>query len=124
MAFTSGVAKGGSDSAHSVELQVGGHTRNLRLPNLPGNDYLSHKGDLWKLDISKFLFTDSCIRFPEIKRVSIIERSDDGWHIDSIATFVLDGNNNAQILTQDLDVNKWIDGNSGASRRRLELTKS
>ena len=124
MAFTSGVRHGGSDAGHSVELQIHDHTRNLQLPDLPGDDYLSNKGDLWKLDISDFHFTESCITLSDIKRVSIIERSNGGWHIESIATFVLDTINNAQILTQDLDVNKWIDGDNLASWRRLELTKA
>ena len=124
MAFTSGVSGGGSDAGHSVELHTCDQTRNLQLPNLPGDDYLSNKGDLWKLNISDFLFTGSCITLSDIKRVSIIERSNDGWHIESIATFVLDTKTNTQILTQDLDVNKWIDGDSLASKRRLELTKA
>ena len=71
-----------------------------------------------------FHSTDTCI---EIKRVSIIERRDDGWHIDCIATFMLDDNNNAQILTlerpgcQSMDLIVIVELPGGVC---LELTKA
>ena len=49
MAFTSGVANAGSDAGHTVEIQASGVVRNLQLYDRPGNDMLSHKGDLWKI---------------------------------------------------------------------------
>lgn len=49
MAFTSGFQHAGSDIGHSVQLQANGEVRNIRLYNLPGNDMLENKGDLWKI---------------------------------------------------------------------------
>ena len=122
MAFTSGIRNAGSDAGHTVEVLASGHVRNVRLYDRPGNDMLAHKGDLWKINFSDFHFTDSCIRIDEIRRVSIIESSNDGWNIDSIVTLVKDSYGGIQVLTQDLDVNRWIDGNGHHSHRRFELT--
>ena len=122
MAFTSGINNAGSDTHHTVEVQASGHVRNLRLYNRPGNDMLEHKGDLWKINFSDFHFTDQCIRIEEIRRVSILEAANDGWNIDSIVTLVKDSQGGIQVLTQDLDVNRWIDGDRHHSHRRFELT--
>lgn len=123
MAFTSGVGSAGSDTSHMVEVQLSGYqVRNLRLYNRPGDDMLAHKGDLWELNFADFHFTYSCIRITEIRRVSILEGGNDGWNIDSIVTLVKDSSGGIQVLTQDLDVNRWIDGNSHHSYRRFELT--
>lgn len=80
------------------------------------------KGDLWQINFSDFHFHDRCITFHEIRRVSIVERNDDGWNIHSIVTLVRDSGNGVQVLTQDLDVYRWIDGNDHHSHRRFELT--
>ena len=122
MAFTSDVPAGGSDAGHTVEVQASGEVRNLQLYDRPGDDMLTHKGDLWKINFSDFRFGDQCISLEEIQRVSIIESSNDGWNIDSIVTLVRDSENGIQVLTQNLDVNRWIDGDDHWSRRRFQLT--
>ena len=108
MAFTSGVASAGSNSHHSVEILSNGVVRHMRLYDRPGDDMLSHKGDLWKINFSNFHFSDPCITLGEIQSVSIIESNNDGWNIDSIVTLVKDSGDGIQVLTQDLDVNRWI----------------
>ena len=95
--------------------------RNLQLSNLPGDEYYKHKGDLWKYNIASFHFPFSCLTISKIQRVSIIEYSFDGWNIDSIVTLVGAGGR-FQVLTQDLDVNRWVDGDGGPTSRRFELT--
>ena len=121
MAFTSGVQHGGSDAGHAVEILAGGAVRNLRLYDRPGNDMMSHKGDLWKFNFTEFRFVDRCISIHEIQAVSIIESGLDGWHIDSIVTLVKDSGGGIQTLTQNLDANHWISGNYHA-HRRFQLT--
>ena len=86
MAFTSGVDHAQSDAGHAVEILADGHVRNLRLYDRPGNDYYRHKGDLWKYNIASFNFPISCLTISNIQQVSIIERSNDGWNIDSSET--------------------------------------
>lgn len=125
MAFTSGLpAAGAGAQTHAVEIQASGDVRNIRLYDRPGDDMLEHKGDLWKINMTNFHFNDQCITISEITRVSIIEHSFDGWNIDSIVTFVKDASGGIQVLTQNLDVNRWIDGNNHHSHRRFELTNA
>ena len=115
MAFTSGLSGASSDTSHSVQLQYNGAVKTMDLYNRPGDDYLSNKGDLWELSLS------ACIKIPEIQRVSIVENGNDGWNIESIVTLVSDSSN-IQVLTQDFDVNCWIDGDGAASHKQLDLT--
>ena len=121
MAFTSGINNAQSDSAHSVEILAGGHVRDLRLYNLPVDEHSQNKGDLWKYNITSFNFPFSCLNISKIQKVYIIESSNDGWNIDSIVTLVGAGGS-FQVLTQDLDVNRWVDGDGHITRRRFELT--
>ena len=123
MAFTSHHAHAGSDAGHAVEIRANNHVRHIRLYDRPGDDMLSHKGDLWKINIADFHFSDPCITINEIQNVYIVERSNDGWNIESIATFVRDSNGGVQVLTQDLDVFRWIDGDGHHTHTRFELTK-
>ena len=121
MAFTSGIDNAQSDSAHAVEILAAGDVRTLQLYNLPGNDYSQNKGDLWKYNIASFNFPSSCLTISSIQKVSIIESSNDGWNIDSIVTLVGAGGC-FQVLTQDLDVNRWIDGDRHDTHRSFKLT--
>ena len=121
MAFTSGRKNAGSDGRHTVEIRAHGYVRKLRLYNRPGNDYAKHKGDLWKLRISSFHFPFSCLTIRKIQKVSIIESSDDGWNIDSIVTLV-GSRGRFKVLTQNLDVNHWINGNGHLTHKRFTLT--
>ena len=75
--------------------------------------------------MTSFHFTDSCITIGEISRVSIVERSDDGWIIDSIVTMAKDADGGIQILTQDLDVNRLVDDDGrNPLNWRFELTNA
>ena len=86
----------------------------MDLYNRPGDDYMSNKGDLWELSLS------GCIKIPEIQRVSIVANGNDGWNIESIVTLVSDSSN-IQVLTQNFDVNRWIDGDGDSSHRQFDL---
>ena len=122
IAFTSGITNGQSDTSHSIQLESNGVVQTVSLIyNRPGDDYQSHKGDLWSMRFSSFHFSDSCIRIPEIQRVSLVESGNDGWNIQTIVTLV-SGSNRLQVLTQDFSVNRWIDGDRGASYRRFDLS--
>ena len=77
--------------------------------------------DLWKYNIASFHFPFSCVTISNIKKVSIIESGNDGWNIDSIVTLVGAGGR-FKVLTQDLDVYRWIDGNGHHTHRRFTLT--
>ena len=125
MVFTSGLmTESTRAAAHSVELQASGHVRNLRLYDRPGDDARRHKGDLWTFSMLDFGIPNMCITIGDIRRVSIIEGSNDGWHIDSIVTIVKDLVGGYELLTRDFGANRWIDGNSNSTYRRFELTRN
>ena len=129
MAFTSGVPDGGSDGVHVVEMRVSGETRPITrpvtLPNLPGDEYFPHKGDLWKLNLQNDFHFTSCVQLHEIEYIAIEEHNNDGWNIDSIVTILRDDAGGAkyyQLATVDMDINRWIDGDGHYDHRRFELT--
>ena len=112
IAFTSGVSGGQSDAVprYSVQLQSNGAVRTVTLPDRPGDDYQSNKGDLWSISFSSFGFLDSCITIPEIQRVSVTVSSiTDNWNIGSIVTLVSDSASNLEVLTRDFGVDRWVD---------------
>ena len=84
--------------------------RTASLYDRPGDDYQSNKGDLWTISFSSFGFSDSCIRIPEIQRVSIVlPTGNDDWNVETVVTLV-SGSSNLQVITRDLGVNRWING--------------
>ena len=87
MAFTTGVDRAQCDDGHAVEILAAGHVRNLRLYNLPGDEYYQHKGDLWNITLLVSTFHSNVSTLVK-SSVSIIEHNDDGWNIDSIVTLV------------------------------------
>lgn len=125
MAFTSGIINaqtGGAAAAHAIEILAGGNVRHLRLFDRPGEDQQLLKGDLWKFNFTSFHFPDSCIKIKDIQKVYIIENSNDGWNIDSVVTLVKDSGGSVHLLTQNLDVDRWVDGDTEKTHRRYELT--
>ncbi len=121
LAFTSTVKDGGSDQSHQVELTIGGVAKKRTLYDRVGDDMLSNKGDLWKMKISNFS-SSSCVKLGDIQRVAIVAANNDGWNIDSIVTMVKDVYGKTFILTQDLDVFRWVDGDAKPEYKRFNLT--
>ena len=122
MAFTSDLKKAGSDVGHAVEIELAdGVTKLSLLPNLPGDDYLKHKGDLWKISFADDFLFDFCVMKYDIKSIAIMENGNDGWNIETIVTFIKSGSD-YQLATSDFHVNRWIDGNDDESRRYFELS--
>ena len=120
--FTSGVKNAGSDDLPYISVRLrNGKTRHVRLYNRPGNDMLPNKGDLWKVVISSFGFSDNCIVKSDIAEVTIEEGGNDAVNIESIMT-VLHGAQKFEVLTANMHVNRWVDGNSATSRLKYRLT--
>ena len=120
--FTSGVNHAGSDDSPYISVRLrNGETKHLLLYNRPGNDMLPNKGDLWKVFINSFGFSDNCIVKSDIAEVTIEEGGNDGVNIESIMT-VLHGGQMFQMLTANMHVNCWVDGDSATSRRKYRLT--
>ena len=118
MGFTSNLWAAGSDTSHGIQIQYNtGAVRTMTLYDRPGDDYKPNKGDLWELSLSG----GHCIKLRDIIRVSIFEKGNDGWNIESIVTLVSDSSN-IDVLTRDFHVNRWIDGNGASSHKQFDLT--
>ena len=124
MAFTAGIPGAETNSHHAVEILANNEVRHVRFFDLPGEDMILHKGDMWKLNFTEFHFTNSCITIGDIERVYIIETNNDGWGIDSIVTIVKDSSGRVEVLTQNVDSVIWIDGDHFKAIRRAELTRA
>ena len=124
MAFTSGLSNAESDDSPSISIHLKrGQDKEWRLPNLPGDDMATNKGDLWSLSFSNS-YLRRCITKSDISSVIIRAEGNDGWNIRSIVTVLqYDGYNNYDILSVNFNVNRWIDRDSGDSNhRRFSLT--
>ena len=122
-AFTSGLGYAGSDSSFYLALQLkNGETKRVLLYDRPGDDMLSYKGDLWTLEIDSFGFEQLCIRKKDIAKVSIVAGGNDGWNIESIITVLRRAQDEYTVVTADIGVNRWIDGNDKPEYLRFDLT--
>lgn len=121
MAFTTGDKNAFTRNPPIVELTVGDQARGMVLPELPGETFIANKGDLWKINLSGFGFTDTCITKREVEAITLIETGTDGWQIDSIVTFLKAGESFI-LLSSDIDIKRWVDGNQGAQFKRFSLS--
>ena len=122
MAYTSDKRFAGSDLTHRIEMQAKGFTKIVDLPNLPKDDFDPTKGDLWKLSLSDIFGFNGCITKYDIRGIAILPGSNDGWNINSIVTYVASSEENWELSSVDLDVDRWVDQNSDDSYKRFPLT--
>ena len=123
MAFTSGRSRGGSNDRKNIHMKVKGIEITKRLPNLPKDDYSKNKGDLWKLSLGHFFGFSGCTRVDDVEEISLFNVGTDGWHIDSIVTYLVADRNTYQQSSVDLDIFKWVDDKiANAQKVTLTLT--
>ena len=122
MAYTSSQPGGGADLCHKIELQAKGVTKTQTLPDLPGDDYSSSKWDLWKLSIEDYFGFTGCITKEDIQGIALLAGNNDGWHIDSIVTYVAVNEFNWELCSVDLEANRWVNGDSLHTYKRFALT--
>ena len=123
MAFTSGRSHSGSDDSKIILMKVDGIHITKRLPNLPGDDYSSNKGDLWKLNLRSFFGFSGCTTVDKVQEIAIINSGTDGWNIDSIITYLVVDRRTYQQSSVDLDIFQWVDDEiTNAQKFVLSLT--
>ena len=118
-AYTSDVnnAQTKDDVSHEIELKADGLAKTATLSNITGQ----LRGRLWKLSlVDDFGFT-GCIRSKHIQGIAIVADNNDGWNIDSIVTHVAANEHSRKLSSVDLDVDRWVDLNSAAERKRFDL---
>ena len=121
MAFTSGISDGGSDDRKNIHMKIKGIEITKRLPNLPKDDYSKNKGDLWKLSLRRFFGFSGCTRVDDVEEISLFNAGTDGWHIDSIVTYLVADRYTYQQSSVDLDIFKWVDDRI-ANAQKVSLT--
>jgi nuclear transport factor 2 (NTF2) superfamily protein len=122
IAFTTGEKHAGSDNSHHFELHTDdGNSYTTKLYDREGNDYLENKGDLWIFTPASFGIT-SCLQKSDIDGVYFEAGGNDGWMIDTAMVVYSDQNTKYNLLTVDVGINKWLDGNGGKDQRRVQLT--
>ena len=121
MAFTSNKSNAGSDDSKDILLVVNGKHSLKRLPDLKGDDYLSNKGDLWKLSMTDFFGFTNCISTREIQKIAVVNSGSDRWNIDSIVTYAVYDQYFYEQSSVDLDIFRWVDS-AEASQEEFQLT--
>ena len=115
MAFTSGLLHADSDNFPDIFVKLtNGEEKSVKLDDHPDVDeMMKDKGDLWRLPINTFQFTtnNGCITKSDIVQVTLKKGGDDGWNIESVVT-TLHFRSSYVLLTTNMHVNRWIDGNS------------
>ena len=53
--------------------------------------------------------------------MAVDANEDDGWNIGSIVTLIQDTDNGIQLLTQDFDVDHWVDSEEGQQLHCQEM---
>ena len=107
---------------HKIRLQAKYLSSTRSLPNLPGDDYLENKGDLWKLHLKDFFGFTTCITITDIQEVSILQGNNDEWNIESIVTFAVVNQSEWEMTSADFNVFEWIDGDSAEAYKEFKLS--
>ena len=116
--FTSSIADASSDGDFDLELGVNG---DLYIADFSTRE--KSGGNAWKFAISDFYGIPlSCVTKRDIEEITIEEDTNDAWNIQSVLT-VLRAGGDYELVTLEMDVSQWIDGNGRPSKslRRFKL---
>jgi hypothetical protein len=105
-----------------LEMIVGDEVGSVQLLPATGDEFQRGGGDLWRFKIAEFGFTQECIEVDDVDGLALLPGGTDGWKIESIVTQVLTDDRENRVLSSDIGVDRWIDGNGGEERRRFDLT--
>ena len=128
MAFTSDYQHAESDDSPFLCIFLtNGEMQEVRFPDLPSDEFIQNKGDLYTFPIQSFDFSSSCTKRGEISRVVIRNGGSNGWNVKSVVTMI---ENNAPsgrigeyfLLTADFDIYRWIDGYGEPDHAQIDLT--
>ena len=101
----------GTNQVEDYEFIASGIAYIADLHDMPKDQASEGKGDLWKLSlVSDFnVPTWRCIEKSDITYAAIEAAGSDGWRIDSVTSYTKKVSGGYEWLTQDFDVNQWID---------------
>ena len=105
-----------------LEMTIGVETGSVQLQPVNGDEFERGRGAVWTFNTADFGFTDRCIEVDDVDGLAVLEGGTDGWNIATIVTQVLDDDGDFSVLSSDIGVDRWIDGNGGEERKRFDLT--
>ena len=123
LAYTSNSLHAESDDSPYISITLNnGESQRRQFPDNPGDDMARNGGDLWIIPIDDFHFHSKyCIEKQDIGHVAITPGGNDGWKIKSIITKIqISGH--YHLLTANLKVERWVDGNGPREERYFPLT--
>ena len=125
MAFTSGSSDAGSDDSPYLFLYLFTNEHSsARFSDRPGNDMSKNKGDFWIFNLYTDLgLSDSCITKDDVQSIVIHNGGNDGWKIESVMTTLASGTQYT-VVTADIHLNKWVDGNPSGAGTATSITLS
>ena len=124
MAFTSGSDEAGSDQHPYLYVYLTKEAGTVRFYDRPGDDMYSNKGDFWIFNLKTDLgLSDSCITKDDVQSIIIQNGGNDGWKIESVMTTLVAGNQYT-VVTADIHLNKWVDGNPDVADSSTSITLS
>ncbi|XP_062513897.1 uncharacterized protein LOC134189595 [Corticium candelabrum] len=97
------------------------NTTEWLLPSSKGPyNLIAQKGNIWELNVrqeSETLCIDRC----DVKNVSYRENSNDGWHIDTAFTVAAFSDARYRLLSADVNVRQWVDGDRDERSKQFDL---
>ena len=95
------------------------------LPQSKGHyNLIAQKGDIWELSVTKKENNEVvrlCIDPCDARKMSYRENSNDGWHIDTAFTVAAFSDARYRLLSADVNVRQWVDGDRGERSKQFDL---
>ena len=109
-----------SEGPHAIEVVT--HSEYAAAFEINSQCFWNNSTNKLELNLrSDFGFT-TCVHKSDIKSVSIVPVSSDGWNVNTIVTFVCDSDRLCSLLTQDLDIDYWVDADGSDNGAPLVLS--
>ena len=124
MAFTSGSSSAGSGHSPYLYVYLTNEQGSTIFYDRYGDDMYQNKGDLWIFNLKTDLgLTDTCITKDDVQSIVIQNGGNDGWKIESVMTTLAAGSQYT-VVTADIHLNKWVDGNPSGGDSSTSITLS
>ena len=99
-----------SKGPHSIGIVTQTEVAAYRIKSI---DFWSRETNEIEVNFKSDFGFSACVRRSDIKEVAVVPMSNDGWKVKTIVTFVCEFDGRCTLLTQDLDVNYWVDKDGG-----------
>lgn len=119
LVFSSTLRHALSKGPHDIEITVQSQHAQYRIAS---ESFWNNAHNELELDLRSDFGLTECVRKADIEGVSIVPVSHDGWNVKTVVTFVCKYDNDCHLLTQDIDIYYWIDGDGGSNGQPLVLS--